>query len=191
MIAFRRLVPQSSVDNADNAGVCEIADQSPDTLLELDNHFGDADIHQSVLCDGTLILDNWIGDRERKPENDHIGKAFSFNADTFPICARPQKHGVRIFLKLIQHLVLRRSRLLHQDFVRKIFLTENGVDLFHVGLRRKQHECLPVGNVQDLKQPLHALFNEGFVFLGRMREIVAVVDHGVFIVWIWGRLRFG
>ena len=107
MIAFRRLVPQSSVDNADNAGVCEIADQSPDTLLELDNHFGDADIHQSVLCDGTLILDNWIGDRERKPENDHIGKAFSFNADTFPICARPQKHGVRIFLKLIQHLVLR------------------------------------------------------------------------------------
>ena len=38
--------------------------------------------HQSVLCDGTLILDNWIGDRERKPENDHIGKAFSFNADT-------------------------------------------------------------------------------------------------------------
>ena len=44
MIAFRRLVPQSSVDDADNAGVCEIADQSPDTLLELDNHFGDADI---------------------------------------------------------------------------------------------------------------------------------------------------
>ena len=64
------------------------------------------------------------------------------------------------------------------------FLTENGVDLFHVGLRRKQHECLPVGTVQDLKQPLHALFNEGFVFLGRLREIVAVLDHGVFIVWI-------
>lgn len=59
MIAFRRLVPQSSVDNADNAGVCEIADQSPDTLLELDNHFGNADIHQSVLCDGTLILDKF------------------------------------------------------------------------------------------------------------------------------------
>ena len=191
MITFRRLVPQSSVDNADNAGVCEIADQSPDTLLELDNHFGNADIHQSVLCDGTLILDNWIGDRERKPENDHIGKAFSFNADTFPICARPQKHGVRIFLKLIQHLVLRRSRLLHQDFVRKIFLTENGVDLFHVGLCRKQHECLSVGNAQDLKQSLHTLFNEGFMFSGRVREIVAIVDHGVFIVWIWGRLWLG
>ena len=140
MIAFRRLVPQSSVDNADNAGVCEITDQSPDALLELDNHFGNANIHQGVLCDGTLILDNWIGDRKRKSENYDIGEAFSFNADAFPICTRPQKYGVRIFLKLSQHLVLRRSRLLHQDFVRKIFLTENGVDLFHVGLCRKQHE---------------------------------------------------
>ena len=191
MIAFRRLIPQSSVDDADNAGVREIADQSPDALLELDNHFGNADIHQSILSNGTLILDNRIGDRERKPENDDIGKAFSFNADTFPICARPQKHGVRIFLKLIQHLVLRRSRLLHQDFVRKIFLTENGVDLFHVGLCRKQHECLSIGNAQDLKQSLHTLFNEGFMFSGRVREIVAIVDHGVFIVWIWGRLWLG
>ena len=33
MIAFRRLIPQSSVDDADNAGVCEITDQSPDALL--------------------------------------------------------------------------------------------------------------------------------------------------------------
>ena len=49
MIAFRRLIPQSSVDNADNAGVCEIADQSPDALLELDNHFGNADIHQGMV----------------------------------------------------------------------------------------------------------------------------------------------
>ena len=79
MITFRRLVPQSSVDDADNACVCEITDQSSDALLELDNHFRDADIHQSVLCDGTLILDNWIGDRERKPENDDIGKAFSLS----------------------------------------------------------------------------------------------------------------
>ena len=39
MITFRRLIPQSSVDNADNAGVCEIADQSPDTLLELDSNW--------------------------------------------------------------------------------------------------------------------------------------------------------
>ena len=54
--------------------------------------------------------------------------------------------------------------------------------LFHVGLCRKQHECLSIGNVQDLKQPLHALFNEGFMFSGRVREIVAIVDHGVFIV---------
>ena len=107
MIAFRRIIPKPSVDDADNAGVCEIADQSPDALLELDNHFGNANIHQSILSNGTLILDNRIGDRERKPENDDIGKAFSFNADTFPICARPQKHGVRIFLKLIQNLVLR------------------------------------------------------------------------------------
>ena len=160
-------------------------------MLELDNHFGNADNHQGILCDGTLILDNWIGDRERKPENDDIGKAFSFNADSFPICTRPQKYGVRIFLKLKQHLVLRRSRLLHQDFVRKIFLTENGVDLFHVGLCRKQHECLSIGNAQDLKQPLHTLFNEGFMFSGRVREIVAIVDHGVFIVWIWGRLWLG
>ena len=160
-------------------------------MLELDNHFGNADIHQSVLCDGTLILDNRIGDRERKPENDDIGKAFSFNADSFPICTRPQKYGVRIFLKLKQHLVLRRSRLLHQDFVRKIFLTENGEDLFHVGLCRKQHECLSIGNAQDLKQSLHTLFNEGFMFSGRVREIVAIVDHGVFIVWIWGRLWLG
>lgn len=68
MIAFRRLIPQSSVDDADNAGVREIADQSPDALLELDNHFGNADIHQSILSNGTLILDNRIGDRERKPE---------------------------------------------------------------------------------------------------------------------------
>ena len=72
MIAFRRLIPQSSVDDADNAGVCEIADQSPDALLELDNHFGNANIHQSILSNGTLILDNRIGDRERKPENDDI-----------------------------------------------------------------------------------------------------------------------
>ena len=79
MIAFRRFVPQSSVDDADNAGVCEIADQSSDALLELDNHFGNANIHQGVLGNGTLILDNWIGDRKRKPENDDIGKAFSFN----------------------------------------------------------------------------------------------------------------
>ena len=77
MIAFRRLIPQSSVDDADNAGVCEIADQSPDTLLELDNHFGNADIHQSVLSNRTLILDNWIGNRKRKPENDNIGKNIS------------------------------------------------------------------------------------------------------------------
>ena len=68
---------------------------------------------------------------------------------------------------------------------------ENGVDLFHVGLCRKQHECLSVGNAQDLKQPLHTLFNEGFMFSGRVREIVAIVDHGVFIVWIWGRLWLG
>ena len=79
MIAFRRFVPQSSVDDADNAGVCEIADQSSDALLELDNHFGNANIHQGVLGNGTLILDNWIGDRKRKPENGDIGKAFSFN----------------------------------------------------------------------------------------------------------------
>ena len=110
---------------------------------------------------------------------------------TFPICARPQKHGVRIFLKLIQHLVLQRSRLLHQDFVRKVFLTENGVDLFHVGLCRKQYECLSIGNAQDLKQSLHALFNKGFMFSGRVREIIAIVDYGVFIVWIWGRLWLG
>ena len=191
MIAFRRLIPQSSVDDADNAGVCEIADQSPDALLELDNHFGNANIHQSILSNGTLILDNRIGDRKRKSENDNIGKAFSFNADAFPVCARPQKHGVRIFLKLIQHLVLRRSRLLHQDFIRKVLLAENGIDLLHIGFRRKQHECLSVGNAQDLKQSLHALFNEGFMFSGRVREIVAIVDHGVFIVWIWGRLWLG
>ena len=73
MIAFRWLVPQSSVDNADNAGVCEITDQSPDALLEFDNHFRNANIHQGVLGNGTLILDNRIGDRERKPENDDIG----------------------------------------------------------------------------------------------------------------------
>ena len=29
------------------------------------------------------------------------------------------------------------------------------------------------------------------MFSGRVREIVAIVDHGVFIVWIWGRLWFG
>ena len=64
MIAFRRLIPQSSVDDADNAGVREIADQSPDALLELDNHFGNADIHQGIPCDGTLILDNWMSAQE-------------------------------------------------------------------------------------------------------------------------------
>ena len=107
MIAFRRLIPQSSVDDADNAGVCEITDQSPDALLELDNHFRDADIHQSIFGNGTLILNNRIRNREGEPENDDVRKAFSFNTDTFPICACSQEHRVRIFLKLIQNLVLR------------------------------------------------------------------------------------
>ena len=80
---------------------------------------------------------------------------------------------------------------MHQDFEREILLTENGVNLFHIGFRRKQHKCLSVGNTQNLKKSLHALFDECFVFSGWVRQIIAVVNHGVFVVWIWGRLRLG
>ena len=86
MIAFRRIVPKPSVDDADNTGIGEIADQPSDALLELDDHFRDADIHQGVFGNGTLILNNRIGNREGEPEDDDVRKAFSFNTDTFPIC---------------------------------------------------------------------------------------------------------
>ena len=54
MVAFWRVIPQSSINDTDDTGISEIADQSPDTLLELDDHFGNADIHQGILGNGTL-----------------------------------------------------------------------------------------------------------------------------------------
>lgn len=60
-----------------------------------------------ITRSGKVILNNRIRNREGEPENDDVRKAFSFNTDTFPICACSQEHRVRIFLKLIQNLVLR------------------------------------------------------------------------------------
>ena len=72
MVSLCWRISQSSVNNADNPCIRKVANQSANTLFELDYHFRDAHIHQRIFRDRCFVLDNRIRNREWQPENHYI-----------------------------------------------------------------------------------------------------------------------
>lgn len=64
VVPFRWVIPETPVDDGDNAGIRLITDQAADTLLEMDDHLRHADLHQGIIRNQRLIVNDRIGYRK-------------------------------------------------------------------------------------------------------------------------------
>ena len=64
VVPFRWVIPKPPVNDGDDAGIRLITDQAADTLLEVDDHLRHADLHQGIIRNPCLIVNDRIGYRK-------------------------------------------------------------------------------------------------------------------------------
>ena len=64
VIPLRRVIPKPPVDDGDNAGIRLITDQAANALLEVDDHLRHVDLHQGIIRNRHLIVNDRIGHRK-------------------------------------------------------------------------------------------------------------------------------
>ena len=64
MVSLRWVIPETPVDDGDDAGIRFISDQAADALLEVDDHLRHADLHQGIIRNRRLIVNDRIGYRK-------------------------------------------------------------------------------------------------------------------------------
>ena len=64
VVPFRWVISETPVDDGDDASIRFISDQAADTLLEVDDHLRHADLHQGIIRNRRLIVNDRIGYRK-------------------------------------------------------------------------------------------------------------------------------
>ena len=64
VVPFRWVISETPVDDGDDASIRFISDQAADTLLEVDDHLRHADLHQGIIRNQRLIVNDRIGYRK-------------------------------------------------------------------------------------------------------------------------------
>ena len=117
-----------------------------------------------------------------------MGEAFTFDADSLPVGTGAQEHGICVLSKLSQNLFLGGTILLDQDLIRKVPALKRCIDILHISLCSKKHQCHAMRDLQKLDQALHPLLNELLTLFGGMGQVIAVVNERMIIVKIGGGL---